>query len=72
MRVKATRAESRRAKGQSFMASAQPFYVFYGPPGPDCPGKYISLVPIIDLIGDDRDLAWIDFSGVGTNESGQI
>ena len=39
---------------------------------PDRPGKHISLVPIIDLTGDDRALAWTDFSGVGTNESGQI
>ena len=39
---------------------------------PDRPGKHISLVPIIDLTGDDRALAWTDFSGVGANESGQI
>ena len=39
---------------------------------PAHPAKHISLVPVIDFTGDGRALAWTDFSGVGTNESGQI
>lgn len=41
-------------------------------PPPDRPGKHICLVPVIDLAGDDRALAWTDFLAAATNESGKI
>ena len=41
-------------------------------PPPDRPAKHVCLVPVIDLIGDDRALAWTDFSAAGTTESGEI
>ncbi len=41
-------------------------------PPPDRPVKHVCLVPVIDLDGDDRALAWTDFSAFGTSESGQV
>ena len=41
-------------------------------PPPDRPVKHVCLVPVIDLQGDDRALAWTDFSAFATNEEGRI
>ena len=36
------------------------------------PAKHLCLLPVIDLNGGDRALAWTDFSVSTTNESGEI
>ena len=41
-------------------------------PSPDRPAKHLCLLPVIDLKGDDRALAWTDFSVSTTNESGEL
>ena len=41
-------------------------------PPPDRPVKHVCLVPVIDLDGPERALAWTDFTAFGTNESGSI
>ena len=37
---------------------------------PELPGKHVSLVPVIDLVGTDRARAWTDLSALASSKDG--
>lgn len=62
-----------RVYGQAFVGRESIWKEIGGmQPPPDRPVKHVCLVPVIDLDGDTRALAWTDFTVFGTREDGRL